>query len=102
MEKQSLADNTGGKSECKKSRRPNFAIHSGNEYDITRLTELELEDLVVDLKNVDGPQFYSKWAHIYSGPVAEATAATVDVGCRLHLTKLFNGGLTQQQSKQKH
>lgn len=78
MEKQSLADNTGGKSECKKSRRPNFAIHSGNEYDITRLTELELEDLVVDLKNVDGPQYYSKWAHIYSGPVAEATAATVD------------------------
>ncbi|KFZ01262.1 hypothetical protein V500_00831 [Pseudogymnoascus sp. VKM F-4518 (FW-2643)] len=79
MEKQALADNTGGKSECKKSHRPNFAIHSGNEYDITGLTEPELEDLVVDLKNVDGPQFHSKWAHIYSGPVPEeATAATVD------------------------
>lgn len=76
MEKQALVDTTGAKPERKKYRRLNLAIHSGKGYDTSGLTEPELEDLVVDLTNsdVDGEQFYSKWAYIYSGPVPEEAA----------------------------
>ncbi|OBT70734.1 hypothetical protein VF21_10271 [Pseudogymnoascus sp. 05NY08] len=78
MEKQSLPDNTGAKSECTKSRRPHIAFVDGNQYDISGLTDPEREDLVVDLTNMDSSQFHSKWAHIYSGSVPEDAAATVD------------------------
>lgn len=78
MEKQSLTINTGGKSECMKSRRPHIASVDGNQYDISGLTDPEREDLVVDLTNMDSSQFHSKWSHIYSGPVPEDEAATVD------------------------
>ncbi|KFY46121.1 hypothetical protein V494_00609 [Pseudogymnoascus sp. VKM F-4513 (FW-928)] len=75
MEKQSLADNTGGKSKFLKSRRPHIAVVDGDQYDISGLTDPEREDLVVDFKNLDRSQFYSKWVHIYSGPASEDGAA---------------------------
>ncbi|KFY08319.1 hypothetical protein V492_06337 [Pseudogymnoascus sp. VKM F-4246] len=78
MEKQSLADNTGGKSKCIKSRRPHIAVVDGDQYDISGLTDPEREDLVVDLINMDRSQFYSKWVHIYSGLAPEDGAATAN------------------------
>jgi hypothetical protein len=78
MEKQPLSDNTGGKSECMSSIRPNIASVDGNEYDISGLTDPEREDLVDDLINMESSQFHSKWAHIYSGPAPENGAATVN------------------------